>query len=418
MSESPRARDAVAESDPFEEFNRRQGQGQGGVRDLYGIFRLLRQQGPLQRIAIGQFTSGRQQMPGTPAEVYVALSHEAVSEVLRDGRRFSSAGYVESVGKVMGHTILEMDEPEHTTYRKLLQQAFTRKALEHWEHAAVRPVVHACIDAFAQRGRADLVRELTFPFPVTVIARMIGIPAADQADFHRWAIELISLGFDVELAKRAGQKLGGLFQRIIDERRAEPCDDLVSVLVQAEVDGQRLSDDLIVSFLRLLAPAGAETTYRSSSNLLFGLLTHTDQLDALRRNRGLMPQAIEEGLRWEAPLPGIMRRVTEDTTVAGVPVPAGAMLGVNLGAANRDESRYENPDAFDIFRPPKQHMAFAFGPHRCLGMHLARIETQVAMEAVLDRLPNLRLDPEATDIYISGMSFRSPLELPVVFGPA
>jgi cytochrome P450 len=311
-----------------------------------------------------------------------------------------------------------MDEPEHTVYRKLMQQAFTRKALERWEHQAVRPVVTECIDAFAGRGRADLVRELTFPFPVSVIARMIGVPDEDLAAFHRGAIELISLAFDLPLAQRASAEMGALFQRLIDERRAAPRDDLVSVLVQAEVDGERLSDELIVAFLRLLAPAGAETTYRSSSNLILGLLTHTDQLEALRRDRSLMPQAIEEGLRWECPLPAIMRRATADTEVAGCPIPKGAAVGVHLGAANRDAARYEEPDRFDIFRPAKQHMAFAFGPHRCLGMHLARTETQVALEQLLDRLPNLRLDPDATDVYISGMTFRSPLELPVVFDPA
>jgi cytochrome P450 len=281
----------------------------------------------------------------------------------------------------------------------------------------VRPVVTECIDAFAGRGRADLVRELTFPFPVSVTARMIGIPDADLASFHRGAIELISVAFDMPRARRASERLGALFQRLIDERRTAPREDLVSVLVEAEVDGERLSDDLIIAFLRLLAPAGAETTYRSSSNLLLGLLTHTDQLEAVRRDRALVPQAIEEGLRWEAPLPGIMRRATADTELAGVPIPAGATIGVHLGAANRDDARYADPGAFDIFRPAKQHMAFAFGPHRCLGMHLARSETQVALEQVLDRLPNLRLDPDAGEVFISGLTFRSPMALPVVFDP-
>ncbi len=418
MSERPVDPARPAASDPFEEFNRMQGQGQGGVRDLYGMFDALRRAAPVQRLPLSSLNRTGQQLPGSPSEVYLALSHDAVSEVLRDGRRFSSAGYAESIGKVFGHTILEMDEPEHTTYRKLLQQAFTRKALERWERIAVRPVVEQCIDAFAPRGRAELVRELTFPFPVSVIARMIGVPDADRDDFHRWAIELISIGFDMERAMRASERLGALFQRLIDERRADPREDLVSVLVQAEVDGERLSDELIVAFLRLLAAAGAETTYRSSSNLLLGLLAHPDQLEAVRRDRSLVPQAIEEGLRWEPPLPGIMRRSTQDTAIAGVAVPAGAVVAVHLGSANHDDTRYESPGEFDIFRPAKQHMAFAFGPHRCLGMHLARIETQVALEQVLDRLPKLRLDPDAGEVFISGMTFRSPMALPVLFDPA
>jgi cytochrome P450 len=262
------------------------------------------------------------------------------------------------------------------------------------------------------------VRELTFPFPVTVIQRMLGIPDEDQADFHRWAIELISIAFDMARAEAASQKLGALFQRLLDQRRAAPRDDLISVLAHAAMDGERLDDELIVSFCRLLSPAGAETTYRSSSNLLFGLLTHPEQLDAVRRDRGLLPQAIEEGLRWECPLPGIMRRATIDTELAGVPIPAGALVAVHLAGANHDDARHTAPGDFDIHRDAKQHMAFAFGAHRCLGMHLARMETQVAIEAVLDRLPGLRLDPDAGEVFISGLTFRSPLQLPVVFDAA
>jgi len=413
MAESHPTRETP--EDPFDEFNRMQGQGQGGVRDPYAPMAALRHQAPVQRIELGAMSPAGQRLPDAPREIYAVLSHEAVVEVLRDGRRFSSRGYEANIGRIFGHTILEMDEPEHTLYRKLLQQAFTRRSLERWEHEAVRPVVHACIDAFAGRGRAELVRELTFPFPVTVIRKMLGVPDEDHEAFHRGAIELISIGFDPERAERASREMGALFQRVLDARRAEPRDDLMSLLAGAEVEGERLSDERIVAFCRLLAPAGAETTYRSSSNLLFGLLSHPEQLDALRRDRELLGPAIEEGLRWEPPLPGIMRRATVDTEVAGVPIPAGATLAVQLGAANRDDARYEAPDAFDVFRTPRQHMAFAFGPHRCLGMHLARTETRVALEAVLDRLPNLRLDPEAGEVFISGATFRSPMQLPVLF---
>jgi cytochrome P450 len=188
------------------------------------------------------------------------------------------------------------------------------------------------------------------------------------------------------------------------------------VLALSELDGQRLTDEEIFAFLRLLLPAGAETTYRSSSNLLFGLLTNPDQLDALRRDRTLMRRATEEALRWEAPLTGIARTTTRDVVVDGVPIPQGAVVGVALGSANHDAARWENPERFDIFREPKQHMAFAYGPHTCLGMHLARMETRVAMDAVLDRLPNLKLDPNAADVHVTGLTFRAPATLPVVFG--
>jgi cytochrome P450 len=215
---------------------------------------------------------------------------------------------------------------------------------------------------------------------------------------------------------QASQALERYFLPLIAERRDAPRGDLISVLATAELEGTRLTDAEIVAFLRLLLPAGAETTYRSSSNLIFGLLTHMEQFEQVRRDRALIPQAIEEGLRWEPPLIGILRGVTRDTEIDGVPVPKGATLSVSMGAANRDDARYTDPDRFDIHRPARQHLAFGFGAHRCLGMHLARMETTVALEALFDRLPNLRLDPEAGRVVITGATFRAPTKLPVVFG--
>jgi cytochrome P450 len=403
--------------DPFEEFN--QAQGMGSVRDPYPMFAMMRAQAPVHSIDLRAMGRDPDSLPeGLSPTVYVVVSYDGVSEVLRDGKRFSSTGYAATMGPVMGHTILEMDEPEHSRYRGLIQKAFTKKALERWERDLVRPVVEGLIDRFAGRGRADLVRELTFPFPVSVIAGMIGLEKEDHPTFHRLAVELISVSVDRARGLRASQELGALFSRVLEQRRAQPEDDLMSVLAHSELDGTRLTDEEIFAFLRLLAPAGAETTYRSSSNLLFGLLSHPDQLEALQRDRGLLPQAIEEGVRWEPPLLGILRTATCDTEIGGVAIPEGASVNVNLGSANRDESRWERADEFDISRPARQHMAFAFGAHRCLGMHLARMETTVVLETLFDRLPDLHLDPEAEDVHITGLVFRAPQHLPVRFEPS
>ena len=422
MSEPATPSPAIAadDYDPFDAFNRAQGAGR--IRDPYPLFAQLRQSGAVQKFQVGGLArmSGAEfpRPPGLPDEIWAALSYDTVSQVLRDGKTFSSAGYAQSMGLVMGHTILEMDEPEHSRYRGLIQKAFVKKAIDRWDRELIRPVVDGFIDRFVERGRADLVRELTFPFPVSVIAGMIGLSEDDHAAFHRWAVELISITLDWQRGFAASRELRGMFARVLAERRREPREDLLSVLAHAELDGTKLTDEEIFAFLCLLAPAGAETTYRSSSNLLFGLLSHPEQLDAVRRNRALVAQAIEEALRWEPPLLGIMRTTTCPVELGGVTLPEGAVVNVNLGAANRDPSRWERPDEFDIFREAKQHMAFALGPHRCLGMHLARAETEVLLDALFERLPNLRLDPAAEDVHITGLIFRAPLALPVVFDPA
>jgi len=411
-----------AEPDPFDEFNR--AMGAGIVETPYPDFQAQRRLGPIHGgdgfDLSGDGGEGGDDLADAAGldelpPIFTAFSFDAVQQVLRDGETFSSSGYRLFMGPVLGHSILEMDEPEHHTYRALLQQAFTRKVMERWENELVEPIVHGLIDQFVQRGRADLVRELHFPFPLQVIAALLGLPDDDLPMFHRLGVELISVAIDYERAVAASVKLGEYFGSILEQRYDEPADDMISVLAFAEHDGIRLTPEEIFSFLRLLLPAGAETTYRSSSNLMFGLLTHPDQLDAVRRDRSLVPQAIEEGLRWECPLLMIMRTAVKEAEVCGVPIPAGAMVITNMGSANHDETRWDHPEQFDIFREQKPHMAFAAGPHLCLGMHLARMETKVVVNALLDRLPNVRIDPDAEAPFITGMTFRAPPALPVVF---
>jgi cytochrome P450 len=416
MTTNPTTDAGEQEYDAFEEFNR--SAGMGVVENPYPLFAMVRPEHPVLKEDITEMVGLDDGSGGIDLDlpdVYTAFSFDAVQAVLRDGDTFSSKGYADVIGQVMGHTILEMDEPEHHTYRGLVQQAFSRKAMESWERDLVVGVVDEHIDAFVDNGSTDLVRNLTFPFPVVVIARLLGLPRSDLSWFHRRAVELISVGFDMDRGLRASQELYDYFCSIIEERRAHPADDVISVLVGAELDGTRLDNDEICAFLRLLLPAGAETTYRSSSNLLYGLLTNPDQLAALRNDRALLPQAIEEGLRWEPPLLTIMRTATRDTVVDGVEIGAGSAVIVNMGSANHDEKVWDDPERFDIFRTPRQHLAFAWGPHMCLGMHLARMETRTALNRLLDRLPGLRLDPDADAPYITGMTFRAPNALPVIW---
>ncbi|TMC51247.1 MAG: cytochrome P450 [Chloroflexi bacterium] len=343
------------------------------------------------------------------------LRYADVSQVLSDPLTFTSGCHAEMMGLVMGRTLLEMDGDEHRVHRDLVSRSFWQKALARWESELVAPLVEELIDRFSDRGHADLVPEFAVQFPVRVIARIYGLPPQDQRRFVQWSLEMISVGADPEKGMAASRALAAYFTALIEHRRRHPEDDIISQLATVEVDGQRLTDDEIVAYLRLLLPAGVETTYRSSGNLIFGLLTHPDQLEAVSQDRSLIGAAIEEALRWEPPLPQIPRLVVRDSELSGKPVAAGALLEVWLGSANRDETRFPEPDRFDIFRPAQQHRAFGFGSHMCLGMHLARMEMRVALDALLERLDGLRLDPAADDPHIHGLLFRSPTALPVLY---
>jgi cytochrome P450 len=403
--------------DPFEEFNRAMGAGR--LVSPYPVFVERRKTAPVARMDIraemGIELSDEELEAMGDTNTFTASTFDTVQQVFRDNETFSSAGYAEIMGQVLGHSILEMDEPEHHRHRGLLQQAFTRKAMERWEPELVGPIVHSMIDEFIDDGRVDLVRHLTFPFPITVFAAMLGLPEEDLPTFHRLGVELIGVSVDFERAVAASERLCEYFAAILEERRTNPADDMISVLAHAELDGERLSDEAIFSFLRLLLPAGAETTYRSSSNLLMGLLSNPDQLDALREDRSLMAQAIEEGVRWEPPLLTVFRTATRDVTLGGTTIPEGATVITNMGSANHDETRWDRAEEFDLFREQRPHLAFAAGPHMCLGMHLARMETKVVVNAILDRLPDVRIDPDADAPYITGMIFRAPPRLDVVW---
>jgi len=384
----------------------------GDSRDPYPELAAARKANPVQRLDMSN-------MPHDEAKpVFFVYRYDDILEVLRDGETYSSGQIIELImGDVMGrHIMLGMDDPEHRRYRALVSTAFGPKAIARWEAQLIDPIASDLIDRFDGRGHAELVREFTFPYPTQVIAGMLGLPRADYQRFQRWSIAILSVFTRREAAIAASEQVKEYLAGILDDRRREPRDDLISDLAQAELDGERLSDEEIYSFLRLLLPAGVETTYRSTGNLLFSLLSRPDQLDAVRADRSLIPQAIEETVRYEAPLLNITRIATRDTVLGGVPIPAGSTLMTMLAAANRDESRWNDPDHYDIFRAVRPSVAWGQGPHICLGMHLARVEMRVALNLLLDRLPGLRLDPDGDDPHIRGQVFRSPTSLPVLFG--
>ena len=392
----------------------------GNIRDPYPQMAELRKEGPVyvgQVDFVGVDPVASPLIADRPLPVSV-FGHDEIVTVLRDDRTFSSTVYEGIMGMVMGKTILQMDAPNHKIQRALVSPAFRSRVLERWEVELVRSVVDDLIDKFAGRGHADLVRELNFGFPVQVISRILGLPMKDYPQFQRWTVELISVAANWDRALAASAQLAEYLTDVLNQRRAEPADDLISDLVVAEVEGERLTDEEILSFLRLLLPAGVETTYRATGNVLFGLLQHPEQLEALRADRALFAQAFEESLRWEPPVTMILRRTLKDAELGGVAIPEGTDVGLFLGAANRDPRRYDDPDTFNMFREAQQHVGFGFGAHMCLGMHLARMESRVAVNALLDRFDDIRFDAGADDdAHIHGMAFRSPTSLPVTFSP-
>ncbi|HTR32469.1 MAG TPA: cytochrome P450 [Gaiellaceae bacterium] len=338
--------------------------------------------------------------------------------VLTHPDTFSSSIYDQIMGPVMGRTILELGGAEHRASRALVSPSFRSALLEGWRSELVEVVVDELIDRFSGRGHAELVREFTFAFPVQVIARILGLPRSDYPRFQRLSIELLNVVYNWEAGIAASRALKAYFCEVLADRRRAPQDDLVSTLAESDIDGTRLTDDEIFAFLLLILPAGVETTYRSSGNLLVALLSEPALLEAVRADRALVRGAIEEGLRWEPPISSVVRLAVRDCVLGGVQISSGTTVNVSVAAANRDPAHYPDPDRFDPTRRHITHLTFGGGPHLCLGMHLARMETTVALNALLDRLPGLRLDPGAPAPKIAGVAFRSPAALPVEFAAA
>ena len=384
------------------------------VNDPYPYFEYMRQSAPVWR---GTLMESDLMPPELKVdENWTLFDFESVFAAFRDDELFASELYNNTIGLVFGPTILGMHGKQHHDHRSLVSKAFKQSALNQWEPEVIDPICDQLVDEFKNDGEADLVKALTFEFPTRVTAALLGLPQEDLETFRRLSLDLISITEDIEAGLTASVELGTYFQEQVDQRRRTMTEDIIGDLVAAEIDGVKLTDEAIISFLRLLLPAGLETTYRSSGNLLQLLLTNPDQLEALQQDRDLIPAAIEEGIRYETPLVLVARNTTRDVELHGRTIPEGAQVNLCMGSANRDENRWENPDVFDIHRPRRAHISFAGGIHSCLGMHLARVETKAMLNSLFDRTTDIELASD-DDTKIVGMPFRSPKRLPVTFRP-
>ena len=306
-------------------------------------------------------------------------------------------------------SMLYMNGDEHRRYRTLVQPSFVPNKAKWWLENWIDRTVHGLIDGFEADKRAELNIDFDAAIPMLTITGSFGLTVEEALDV-RAALQGAS----------EGRPLEEFMMPIIRARREQPKDDLVSVLCHAEMkdeDGttHRLSDDEIMAFSSLLLAAGSGTTWKQMGITLIALLTTPGLLDEIRADRSLLKAAIEESVRWDATDPVFTRWAGEDTILAGVEIPKAAAVHIVLGAANRDPERWENPDVYDIHRPLKPHLGFASGPHICLGMHVARAELVTAVGALVDRLPNLRLDPDAEQPKIIGMYERGPSEINVLW---
>jgi cytochrome P450 len=402
-----------ANFDPFATYDRAVGVCE--VEDPYPRFHELRRSGLVHHGDIRRSFGLDPWVFWADYPSFIVLGYELTSKALLDSRTFSSALSQAMYEGTFGESINAMDGREHLRYRTLFQQAFLPKPLKAWGIDVVPRVIGQIIDGFKDRGSVDLVREFTMRYPFEVLYAQLGLPEDDLAAFRRLSAGLMCTFIDYPHAHDASQKMGAYFKRLIDERRGRGGDDFISALANAEVDGERLPDEITISFLRQLMNAAGDTTYRSTGNLLVGLLQNPDQLEAVRCDRGLIPQAVEEALRWEGPLPTLLRLTVHDVTMGDVLIPRNSKVDIIAGSANRDPGRFEEPDRFDVLRPPARHLAFALGPHICLGQHLVRIEMERALNQLLDELPNLRLDPSKPAPRIVGLHVRTAPAIHVLF---
>lgn len=347
------------------------------------------------------------------------LSHELVHDAFRDEETFPAADfYGNTVTDVMGRTMQCMRGDEHRLNRALVSPAFRQRLMPLIVPPLLEPVAHELIDRFVARGEADLVADFTSRYPFIVITRLLGLPRHSEAEIRRWALGMLDIQNSHDDALECARQFTDFVNPILAERRDDPGDDLLSTLATTEIEGQRLTDDEIFGFLKLLFPAGADTTYLGLGSTIHALLTNPDQLAIVRSDPAEHARwAAEEAIRLDPPTAWIPRLAVRDVEWQGLSIPAWSSMMLGVMAANRDPAVFPDPDRFDVLRRPSGVLTFGFGTHFCLGAHLARAEMQTALEVILQRLPDMELVDDG-GVRITGTIhhlLRGPNRLPIRF---
>lgn len=387
------------------------------LEDPYTTYARLRREAPVHEGNISATELGAATRP-SERPTFSVLGYDQVVEVLKNPDVFSSRIYAESLGEAMGENLLMLDGIPHRRHRKILMPLLNRSRIRMWDRDVFRPLIQAeYLDQIVANGpRADLMRDLCVFFPVSFIYGLLGIPEEMRAEFHEQAVRILIGVVDPEGQMVASRRIDELLGPILEQRRATQELDLISEVLHGEAAQEPFDDAELMGFLKLLLPAGAETTTRGSANTLAMLLKHPDRLRELAEDRSLIPGAILEAIRLEPPVAAVFREAVVDTELAGTKIPKGSAVNVYVGAANRDEAHFEEPDRFDVRRSnSKQGLSFGFGSHLCMGMHIALTEIDSVLNMIFDQMPNLRADPDEPPATVTGVNFRSPRTIPVVF---
>jgi hypothetical protein len=366
---------------------------------------------------------------------WMLTRYDDVAWTLQDYQTFTSLGRLtasmelpeplwEKVAPLVRHYsqgLINVDPPDHTRMRKLVHMAFTPRAIRKMQ-AYIEDIVERLLDAQIKRGEMDVIWDFSYPLPVTVIAEMMGIPVEDHSKFKAWSGEIVAFMAtpkpSPEILLNSQDALLSMqqyFRDIYAKRRLEPEDDLISALVRAELEGDKLSEEEMVSSCVTILIGGHETTTYLIANGFYALLQNPDQFRLLRDNPDLDASATEEFLRYEGPFQRNRRIATRDVQIGDMEIGKGQLIMQFLGAANRDPTLFHKPDALDIRRSSNKHLAFGYGPHFCLGAPLARLEAPVALRGLLTRLNNIRLANQ--ELEWNSALFRGLKSLPIEFEP-
>lgn len=394
-----------------------------GTADPYPLLEKLHDGPPVRKGNLEDLMGIPRQYPTAhwPGEVYSILSFDAVNKAFMDGETFSNRVYEKLSRPALGDTLLNLDGGEHKRMRNVSKPWFKPSFTDGWwTDKWIVDAVDELFDRLTEKDHADLNLELCAPLPMSVVSTGFGIPAAEALEFRK---ALLLHGTPEELAK--GHAFAtSVLTRLIEERRLDPKDDLISRFVHADLElgdgtSRKMTNEEVMRYCNLIIHAGGGTTWRQLGITIMSLLNHPEQMEALRHDRSLMRPALQEITRWYPTDTAFLRYVEKDTVFEGVEMKEGSIAMLCLGTANRDRKQWEDPDTLNIHRPAKRHFAFGAGAHACLGQHLSRQEMEIALGAVLDRLGDLRWDTDYPPARMAGGTLigRGPEALHVRYTP-